>query len=1417
MVKKNKGFTLVELLATIVILGILAAASLPTILNLLSDNTKKVYVNDAIKLISQAEYKIRAASTNVQKPNDSGCIVMSLVFLNNSDFDNPPNKGEYLKEASYVVIKNNGGDLEYSATLVEKMKNGGFRGVKLTTSTELNGKNAKKYVVDFKKSDLVYVDTEELNAGYINKEIGKNYVSQIDNKYNYPDLGETVVDEEMMAPHITKAVLSSASGKDYNSLDVQLSISAVDKDTPKSKLKVRYNVVLEGEEGSYPDPSSACSNSDDTVSGCFDWGSNNNFIKNLDFSKKLSYYDGKSSFTMYLIVIDDDGNYDKKQLTYKVHRNQAPVIEKFVVEKLPSDPGNMPTARVQLSVSDDVDDYGNLLVCLTEDTSCKDSDYKSYSSLFNENGYTNYKFMCDNGVCSPDGTTHYLKVFVKDSSGLVTSNMDLCKDKNSECGFKYTFYKNQPPKISAGDSKLHSKYAKFMGMAEYYCNGANTCDAISGNALDYYFTLKVTDELSDNNNIMLSIQEVDAPKNGKPVANTKSSNISYADFLNTYQYGGTFSGKYDGKPRYLKIVATDEYGDEDSITLTYGNVHMNQAPVLVKSNVDDKNSKVYSTGCPAKSNLYCSLDNTVDGNVNAKVKLNIVDDIDDANNITITTYDNSYSNTKDSNVTYGTSEYATSTGKSFKFQATDNKLPYDGKNTNRKYVVEMTDKYGKTRNDSLNYSLYVNKNPVIESVNITSNSETFMDKKEFYDGGNSLNATVTIRVSDDLSDDKNIVVKVGEKGKTLSEYKYNNINGSSSTNPKINFSGLYDGEDRNYSVDVEDEYKATAKKDYVYSNIYTNKPPIITDYSIKSTTDNACTNTKLCPAEDGGNKKAIIKFNVKDDLDDVSNLTYCISTVNNEKECKSYSKYSTTISSTGNGVEHTIVADYPNSDTPEKQYQQVYLFVRDSYNGKVNETKVNTSTYDSVTYKVYANKPPVIIDEYPTFESSDADYPVSSIKGTLKVEDDFDNDSSKESIKWKFCYKEKNGSEKCSDTSKTIAPNKEKNISEDLGVSSNNYKGQEYELYIKVYDSKNYGTTSNTVDYKLYEDTAPVIQKFEMTQSKTDFQKVNITVAIEDPFDTYTYCMNDSETVNNDNCTFSTNAITANRLVNSVLQTTETNALVLPKYKNLPSLDKSIENLYNNVSPDEKDDEGNPIIMKTNNVNLYLHVKDSHGNITTSGLKELVTCEDDRKTITSTHKYVEHKPDTDPDSDDGVDINDYVIGDISANLCGGNCYFIDTSSDGVNANESFGYDRKEYAKKTNRILGFYEYHYLEVDKGFPDNIACSKYDAEASAPISRRCDFHTCFKNKKDEYSNKVIGLKLNKADKEYVYTDASTGQKYTCKGYYKGYKANYNSSTEEVTLEETKEKYCAEAVDDANSPFKFDSNAEDPYLRATD
>ena len=89
--KNKKGFTMVELLAVIVILGILMGVALPKVLGLLDSNKKKTYIQDAKKLISRAQYMVTSENTKIDKPDPDDCIVLSLGFLDDGSFDSPPN------------------------------------------------------------------------------------------------------------------------------------------------------------------------------------------------------------------------------------------------------------------------------------------------------------------------------------------------------------------------------------------------------------------------------------------------------------------------------------------------------------------------------------------------------------------------------------------------------------------------------------------------------------------------------------------------------------------------------------------------------------------------------------------------------------------------------------------------------------------------------------------------------------------------------------------------------------------------------------------------------------------------------------------------------------------------------------------------------------------------------------------------------------------------------------------------------------------------------------------------------------------------------------------------------------------------------------------------------------------------------
>lgn len=134
----NKGFTLVELLATISLLAVLMLIAVPNIIGVVNKNKNKTYVEDAKKLVALAEYKVRAVST--YKPGNGSYKCITMNELGTGDFDTTaPNGGKYDSNLSYVrVSMTNDGSLEYKVTIVEKKNDNTYIGIlKETNENEL--------------------------------------------------------------------------------------------------------------------------------------------------------------------------------------------------------------------------------------------------------------------------------------------------------------------------------------------------------------------------------------------------------------------------------------------------------------------------------------------------------------------------------------------------------------------------------------------------------------------------------------------------------------------------------------------------------------------------------------------------------------------------------------------------------------------------------------------------------------------------------------------------------------------------------------------------------------------------------------------------------------------------------------------------------------------------------------------------------------------------------------------------------------------------------------------------------------------------------------------------------------------------------------------------------------------------------
>lgn len=146
----NKGFTLVELLAAMVILAAIMLIAVPNIMGILNNSKADAYVEDAKKLLSLAEYKIRA-NPDLRPASVNSCTKLTLKYLDNSEFKNAPNNGTYDQTKSFVVVtrkadKSGKKQYDYAVTIVENIKGGGTRGISNQSYSNLYNKDPSQLV-----------------------------------------------------------------------------------------------------------------------------------------------------------------------------------------------------------------------------------------------------------------------------------------------------------------------------------------------------------------------------------------------------------------------------------------------------------------------------------------------------------------------------------------------------------------------------------------------------------------------------------------------------------------------------------------------------------------------------------------------------------------------------------------------------------------------------------------------------------------------------------------------------------------------------------------------------------------------------------------------------------------------------------------------------------------------------------------------------------------------------------------------------------------------------------------------------------------------------------------------------------------------------------------------------------------------
>ena len=106
---KNKAFTLIELLAVIIILGILMLIAIPSVTSYINNSRKETYVNTVKELLQATSVMVNSGELEINDPNTTYYVPTSAISLENGDAQSPYGKFE----PAYIAVTYDGEEYNY--------------------------------------------------------------------------------------------------------------------------------------------------------------------------------------------------------------------------------------------------------------------------------------------------------------------------------------------------------------------------------------------------------------------------------------------------------------------------------------------------------------------------------------------------------------------------------------------------------------------------------------------------------------------------------------------------------------------------------------------------------------------------------------------------------------------------------------------------------------------------------------------------------------------------------------------------------------------------------------------------------------------------------------------------------------------------------------------------------------------------------------------------------------------------------------------------------------------------------------------------------------------------------------------------------------------------------------------------------